>query len=190
MARNTLRQTETEQLAQRITSADLGLFNMDEHNLENVIEKEKIKAYNAQYEELSNELAEQEKAIKECQDSVVNKLEKLEIKPTNNRLLVKPFAYNPFQKMEVKNGIITDIGGLNPDIEFNRDTGEYQEREQHIKVAVVVEVGPEVKYAQVGDTIFCLKNVLYPIPFFKQGLWLVKEDNLMAIVNDNFEERF
>lgn len=190
MARKSLIQTENERIAQNVINPENieGMFAMAD-DIDDVIDREKKYAFNSQYEEQSKELADQEKAIKECQEQVINNLDKIEIRPTKNRVLVKPFDYNPFQKIEVKNGVITDIGGLNPDVIFNPDTGKYQEREQHIKVSVVVEVGPEVKWAQVGDTVFCMKNCLSPVPFFKQGLWILNEDNIMAIVNDNFSER-
>lgn len=188
--RKNLIQTENEKLAQTIINPEniQGMFNMSE-NIEDVIEREKKNIFNTQYEKFENELKGQEEAIKECQERVINNLDKLEIRPTKNRVLVKPYDYNPFQKIEVNNGLITDIGGLNPDVVFNPDTGKYQEREQHIRVAVIVEIGPEVKHAQVGDTVFCMKHTLSPVPFFKQGLWILNEDNIMAIVNDNFADR-
>jgi hypothetical protein len=35
-----------------------------------------------------------------------------------------------------------------------------------------------------------MRNLPTPIPFFKQGLWTLKEENVIAVVNEGLEERF
>jgi len=103
---------------------------------------------------------------------------------------MKPFATNPFQRMTVENGIITDLGGLNPKIQFNDQTGVYEERDQQIIVATVIETGPDCKYLKPGDTVFYYKKLPTPVPFFKQGLFTIKEENIIAVVNEGLSERF
>lgn len=165
-------------------------FAMNEHNIEKMIENEKKEQFNNQVDKHAEELELQKKAIEEAQESIQENIAKIEIKPLYNRVLIKPFAANPFQRMKIEHGIITDIGGLNPEIHKNMETGEWEERDQMIKVATVVEIGPDCKFLQPGDTVFYMKNAPTPVPFFRQGFWVIKEDNLIAVVNEGLEERF
>lgn len=165
-------------------------FAMNEQNIDKMIENEKKEQFNNQFEKHAEELEQQKKAIEEAQEQIQENISKIEIKPLFNRILVKPFAANPFQRMKIEHGIITDLGGLNPEIHKNMETGEWEERDQMIIVATVVEVGPECKYVELGDTVFYMKNLPTPVPFFRQGLWTIKEENLIAVVNEGLEERF
>lgn len=185
-----LKLSNNEKLAQQVINSAEKSFAMNEGNIEDLILKEKKLKFNDEVEKHTEKLNEQKKEIEKCQKEIEEKINTIEIKPLFNRILVKPFVCNPFQKITIENGIITDIGGLNPDIEFNRDTGEYQERNQNIIVATVVEVGPECKYIQVGDTVFYFKNIPTPVPFFKQGFWTLKEENVIAVVNEGLSQRF
>lgn len=185
-----LKFTNNEKFAQQAIENAEKSFAMNEGDIKDLIVKEKKIKFNEQVDEYTEELNKQKEQVEEYQNKISEKVETLEIKPLFNRIMVKPFAANPFQKLTIENGIITDIGGMNPNIEFNRDTGEYQERNQNIIVATVVEVGPECKYTQPGDTVFYLKGIPTPVPFFKQGFWTLKEENLIAVVNDNLTERF
>lgn len=185
-----LKFSNNEKFAQQVIDSAEKSFAINDGDIDDLIIKEKKIKFNNEVEKYSEELKAQQNQIEEYQKDISNKISTVEIKPLFNRIMVKPFAANPFQKLQVENGIITDIGGLNPNIEFNRDTGEYQERDQHIVVATVVEVGPECKYIQPGDTVFYLRNLPTPVPFFKQGFWTIKEDNLIAVVNEGLSERF
>lgn len=186
-----LKMTNDEKLVHNILgdNGDFSKFNMGQ-DINKLIENEKKEKFNNQFDKHAEELESQRKAIESAQNNIAENLERIEIKPLYNRILIKPFAANPFQRMKIENGIITDIGGMNPEIHKNMETGEWEERDQQIKVATVVEVGPECKYVKVGDTVFYLKNLPMPVPFFRQGLWTIKEDNLMAVVNEGLEERF
>lgn len=165
-------------------------FAMNEQNIDKMIENEKKEKFNNQFDKHAEELEQQKKAIEEAQEKIQENISKIEIKPLFNRILVKPFAANPFQRMKIEHGIITDLGGLNPEIHKNMETGEWEERDQMIIVATVVDAGPECKYVQPGDTVFYMKNLPTPVPFFRQGLWTIKEENLIAVVNEGLEERF
>lgn len=106
------------------------------------------------------------------------------------RILVKPFKQNPFQKLEVQGGIIVDTGGYNPHIQFNEQTGKNEEQEQFIKVGCVIEVGPEVKYLTEGDVVYYRKDTVVPVPFFKQNLVSLNENQVIAVVNEGLEKRW
>lgn len=179
-----------EKLAQQVISSAENSFAMNEGDIKDLIVKEKSIKFNNEVEKHTEELKAQQDKIEEYQKEIASKVNSIEIRPLYNRIMVKPFACNPFQKLTIENGIITDIGGLNPNIEFNRDMGEFQERDQNIIVATVVEIGPECKYIKPGDTVFYLKGLPTPVPFFKQGFWTLKEENVIAVVNEGLSERF
>lgn len=185
-----LKFSDNEKFAQQVIDSAEKSFTINDGDIDTIIENEQKAKFNSEVDKYSEELQAQQDKIEEYQKSISEKVDTIEIKPLFNRIMVKPFAANPFQKLTIENGIITDIGGLNPNIEFNRDTGEYQERDQNIIVATVVEVGPECKYIQPGDTVFYLKQLPTPVPFFKQGLWTIKEENLIAVVNEGLSARF
>lgn len=184
--------TDKEKFAHMImgNDADYTRFSMNEDNIEKMIEDDKKARFNDQVAKHEEELEKQKQAIEEYQKDLQDNIVKAEIKPLFNRILVKPFVYNPFQRIQIENGIITDIGGMNPNTEFNNQTGQWEEREQNIVVGIVVEAGPECKYLKEGDTVFYMRNMPTPVPFFKQGLWTIKEDNIIAVVNEGLEDRF
>ena len=86
-------------------------------------------------------------------------------------------------------GLIIDCGGLAPEYK-NTDNGATEEEEQFIKVGVIQEVGPECKWCKPDDTIFYTKPSAVPVPFYKQGLQLVCENRVLAVVNEGLTERF
>ena len=184
--------TNSEKMASKaVDSIEKSFVMRDDLDVDNLIMNEKKAKFNDMVDDYTEELDKQHENIKKAQEEIAKNIDSIEIKPLFNRIMVKPFAYNPFQKLTIdQNGLITDLGGLNPKIEFNRDTGEYQERDQNIIVATVVEVGPECKYIQPGDTVFYLKHLPTPIPFFKQGFWTLKEENVIAVVNEGLSKRF
>jgi hypothetical protein len=107
-----------------------------------------------------------------------------------NRVLVQQFKVNPFQKMEVKGGIIVDTGGYNPHTQFNQQSGKYEEQDQFIVTGCVIEVGPETKYLKEGDVIYFRKDTAVPVPFFKQGFVSLGESQIIAVVNEGLQDRF
>ena len=158
--------TENEKIAQQIVGMESDSLNFHMSNSDRI-----------------------ENIIRESTEKLGYDISKLEIKPTFNRLLVTLFDKNPFQKVTVKGGIIVDMGGLAPTYK-NTDSGEIEEAQQMILVGVVQEVGPDVKYIKVGDTIFMDRNSARPVPFYKQGLHCLSEQQVIAIVNEGLESRF
>lgn len=182
--------TNDEKFASELLgSSDHINFSMAK-DIDQMIINEKKEKFNNRVDAYKEELDKQYKRVEEYQNKIKENISGLAIMPLYDRLLVKPEPTNPFQRIKIENGIITDIGGMNPNIEFNNDTGEYQERDQNIIVATVVEVGPECKYVKEGDAVMYLKHLPTPVPFFKQGFWTIKEENIIAVVGYGLQERF
>lgn len=180
--------TQDEKMAQDIFGTDGISFNMAENKIENLFEKEKARKFNSQVDEYAERLEKHVEGLKEAADNLGD-ISKVEIKPMFNRILITPFKQNPFQRIKVENGIITDMGGLAPQFK-NMDNGRIEEMEQMIITGAVQEVGPEVKYIVPGDVIMYRKETAMPVPFFKQGLMCIAETQVIAVVNEGLETRF
>lgn len=185
--------TENEKIAQNLVGLEKDTLNFHMSNAEEIgtiIQREKQRKFNDQVGEYVDKLSAHTEALRESTEKLGYDISKLEIKPTFNRILVTLFDKNPFQKITTtKSGIITDMGGLAPTYK-NTDSGEIEEAQQMILVGVVQEVGPDVKYIKVGDTIFMDRNSARPVPFYKQGLHCLSEQQVIAIVNEGLESRF
>ena len=160
--------TENEKIAQNIVGLESDSLNFHmSDKVENIIENEKKNKFNEKVDEYVERLNEHTQSLRKSTEQLGYDITKLEIKPTFNRLLITLFDKNPFQKITTtKSGIITDMGGLAPTYK-NTDSGEIEEAQQMILVGVVQEVGPDVKYIKVGDTIFIDRNSARPVPFYK-----------------------
>lgn len=183
--------TNNEKLAQEARGVNDSLvFNMSENTVDNLIQKEKASKFNSEVEQYNEQLEKNNKDFEESKDKVNYDIEKAEIKPMFNRILVQQFKVNPFQKMEVKGGIIVDTGGYNPHTQFNQQSGKYEEQDQFIVTGCVIEVGPETKYLKEGDVIYFRKDTAVPVPFFKQGFVSLGESQIIAVVNEGLQDRF
>lgn len=183
--------TNNEKLAQEARGVNDSLvFNMSENTVDNLIQKEKASKFNSEVEQYNEQLEKNNKDFQESKDKVNYDIEKAEIKPMFNRVLVQQFKVNPFQKMEVKGGIIVDTGGYNPHTQFNQQSGKYEEQDQFIVTGCVIEVGPETKYLKEGDVIYFRKDTAAPVPFFKQGFVSLGESQIIAVVNEGLQDRF
>ena len=180
--------TQDEKMAQDIFGTDGVSFNMAENKIEDLFEKEKARKFNSQVDEYAERLEKHAEGLKEVASNLGD-ISNVEIKPMFNRILITPFKQNPFQRIKVENGIITDMGGLAPQFK-NMDNGRIEEMEQMIITGAVQEVGPEVKYIVPGDVIMYRKETAMPVPFFKQGLMCIAETQVIAVVNEGLETRF
>lgn len=180
--------TQDEKMAQDIFGTDGISFNMAENKIEDLFEKEKARKFNSQVDEYAERLEKHVEGLKEVANNLGD-ISNVEIKPMFNRILITPFKQNPFQRIKVENGIITDMGGLAPQFK-NMDNGRIEEMEQMITTGAVQEVGPEVKYIVPGDVIMYRKETAMPVPFFKQGLMCIAETQVIAVVNEGLETRF
>lgn len=189
-----LKLTENEKIAQSVSGLENDNLNFNMSNdkkIKEIIDKENRSKFIDTVEEYVDKLDKHVKSLKESADKLGVDVSKLEIKPAFNRILITIFDKNPFQKITTtKTGIITDLGGLAP-THFNTDSGKKEEEdEQYIKVGVVQEVGPDVKYIKAGDTVFVDKNSIRPVPFYRQGFYCMSEQQVIAIVNEGLEDRF
>ena len=183
--------TENEKLAlNTLGTRDYTSINMNEKRIDKVIEKEKAAKFNSQVDSYMEQMEQRNSEFKEGQESINYDINKAEIKPMFSRILVKPFKQNPFQKMQVKGGLIVDAGGYTPHAEKNPVTGKYEEQREFIVTGCVVEIGPEVKYLQEGDVIYYRIDTAVPVPFFKQGFVSLNENQIIAVVAESLTERF
>lgn len=187
-----IKMTENEQIAANVLglNSNYTSVNMGEHSIDNMIQREKANKFNNEVEKYNAQLEENQKTFEEAQSQVAYDINRAEIKPMFARLIIKPFKVNPFQKMEVKGSIIVDAGGYTPHAELNPMTGKYEEQKQFIITGYVVEVGPEVKYLQEGDVVYYRVDTAVPVPFLKQGLVSINENQVIAVVNEGLTERF
>lgn len=187
-----IKMTENEQVAANVLGLDSNYtsINMGERSIDNMIQREKANKFNNEVEKYNAQLEENQKTFEEAQSQVAYDINRAEIKPMFARLIIKPFKVNPFQKMEVKGSIIVDAGGYTPHAELNPMTGKYEEQKQFIITGYVVEVGPEVKYLQEGDVVYYRVDTAVPVPFLKQGLVSINENQVIAVVNEGLTERF
>ena len=183
--------TENEKVAQvALGLGDHMKFNMQENNLNTLINREKANKFNDQVDAYNEVLNENNKKTEQAQSELPYDIEKAELKPMFSRIIVKPLAHNPFQKIEMRGSLIVDAGGYTPHAELNPVSGKYEEQKEFIVTGCVVEVGPDVKYLQEGDVIYYRRDTVVPVPFFKQGLVSLAENQVIAAVNEGLTERF
>lgn len=183
--------TENEKVAQvALGLGDHMKFNMQENNLNTLINREKANKFNDQVEAYNEVLNENNKKTEQAQSELPYDIEKAELKPIFSRIIVKPLAHNPFQKIEMRGSLIVDAGGYTPHAELNPVSGKYEEQKEFIVTGCVVEVGPDVKYLQEGDVVYYRRDTVVPVPFFKQGLVSLAENQVIAAVAEGLTERF
>lgn len=185
--------TEKEKLARVVSAIDSGATYMplsSEPSLQEQIDNSKREKWNQSIDDMQQKFADHEKRLQEAADEYAKKLDKVQIMPISNYVIVRPFAENPFQKVKVNaSGLIVDTGGLLPEYKRN-DSGEYEEAEQMIKVGVVIEAGPECKWLKSGDTVMWYVSNEVVVPFYNFGFRLVNETRVICVINDDLNERF
>ena len=183
--------TENEKIAQEAMGFnDHVKFNMQENNIDNILSKEKANKFNSKVDAYNEVLEENNNKTQQAKDELQYDINKAELKPMFSRIIVKPLAHNPFQKVEVKGSIIVDAGGYTPHAEFNPVSGQYEEQKEFIVTGCVIEVGPETKYLKEGDVVYYRRDTVVPVPFFKQGLVSLAENQVIAVVNEGLTKRF
>lgn len=185
-----LKFTENEKMAQQLVGVNGVNFNMNEQSIDKVLERERANKFNDELNKIADKFEDASRQFAESAEVLSENIEKVEIKPMFSRLLIKPLSQNPFQRMKVKNGIIVDSGCITPHAELNPNTGKYEEQKEFIKTGAVQEIGPDVKYIRPGDVIFYRVDTVVPVPFLKQGLVSLAENQVIAVVNEGLEERF
>jgi hypothetical protein len=183
--------TSKGKLVHQVTGleTDGKLFAVNKDSLEELTKKEAVNKFNQQVDEYTKRFDKYNEAIEKDAERLSDEFDKLEIKPFGQYLLIKPFSQNPFQRIKKEGNIITDLGGLTPIYKSN-ETGQFEEEESFIHVGTVVEIGPDTRYIMPGDVVMWTKPTELPIPFYKQGLVTVFEQNIKAVINIGLQERF
>ena len=138
------------------------------------------KASKAFQESIDREL----EAAKKIKEETVN----LEIYPTNGNVLVRLYDKNPWEQIKT-----TEFGLIIPVYDGSyksKETGEKETEDMIISFGEVLEIGPEVKYVKPGDDIIFRNHTQLPAPFLGQSLWIVSQNNVLVVINENLRERF
>ena len=122
---------------------------------------------------------------KKKQEEIMSKIEKLEMLPLGNKVIILPYPENPYKKVMEGNIIVEYTGSF-----LNPDSGESDKLKEFVGCAQVIEVGPECKYLKPGDDIYYLPNTAFPIPFMSMGYKLTTEPQILCVLNESLKERF
>lgn len=185
-----LKLTDNEKLAQQTVGMNGTSIHMSEGSIDKIIEKERAYKFNEELNKVAEKFEASKDLLEQNAEAFGDSIANIEIKPMFSRLLIKPLAQNPFQRIKIQGGIIVDAGIITPHAELNPNTGKYEEQKEFIKTGAVQEVGPEVKYIKPGDVVFYRIDTVVPVPFFKQGMVSLAENQVIAVVNEGLAERF
>nr|DAT00310.1 MAG TPA: mHsp60, mHsp10, Mitochondrial, Chaperonin, Complex, Symmetric [Caudoviricetes sp.] len=160
-----------------------------ENQLEREFRKAKIDKVNEDYESVSKAISEQYETLEKLNKEIEDKHGSVEIMPLTSYLLVEPFKFNPFQKIEKDNtsGLILssnlDLG------QKSQETGEHEFNQQYIKVGTVVESGTECKFVKPGDMVIYNVASENMLAFYDTNFVVVNEQRILAVVNDKLTDR-
>lgn len=154
------------------------------NDLETMIFNEKVekeaKLHNEAVDKLTNDYVER-------MNSRIKEIEGLELMPGAGKIIVKPYGYNPYAKVEVTDeGLI--LGGDLPPVYKSNQTGQYEKEDAGIIVAQVIEAAPDCVYVRSGDDVY-VPSAMLPLPFFNQGFFVTYEYNVHGIVNAGLTKR-
>lgn len=187
-----LAKTKNVKLAEQTVGLESGaqIFQMgDAPSVEELAKDKAREEFNDQVDEYVEKLNKHQELLDQYKEEFIGDLNKLEIAPLYEGILIKPFDENPFQRIKKEGNLIVDLGGQKPQYKSNH-TGEWEEEESFIHTGLVIEVGPAVKYVKDGDIVMWRKPSETPVPFYKQGFVLVNEHSIMTTVNEGLTERF
>ena len=153
-----------------------------------ILAEEKKGRFNTQVDEYIDKFEKHNKALESYAEELSKDINGLEILPMGSYALIKPFESNPFQRVKVESGIITDLGGYTPTYKSHED-GQIHEEEQFIHVGTVIDTGWKCEFLKAGDVVFYTAASEAMVPFFKQGFVVVAESRIMAVVNEKLTER-
>lgn len=153
-----------------------------------ILAEEKKGRFNTQVDEYIDKFEKHNKALESYAEELSKDINGLEILPMGSYALIKPFESNPFQRVKVESGIITDLGGYTPTYKSHED-GQIHEEEQFIHVGTVIDTGWKCEFLKAGDVVFYTTASETMVPFFKQGFVVVAESRIMAVVNEKLTER-
>lgn len=101
----------------------------------------------------------------------------VDIIPCNTGVLIKFYDENPYRAIErTESGLIFGIQSSQKVV--SDDSGEVEENEEYVACAKVIAVGPKCQNVQPGEDIYVIKHIAIPIPFRKQQLYTISEQNI------------
>lgn len=163
----------------------VGMNNATELN--DALKEQAVKAFNDAFDLKKEEMDSKIKSEMETAQEITEKMNSMEIVPLGSYVLVNPFKTNPFEKIEINDGIIIPQHNA---LYQNPDSGEMEEEYNFSVQAEVIEVGPACKYVKEGDVVYYRRAQGIPIPFFRQGLEVVSENQIHVVINEGIKERF
>lgn len=183
-------QNSNEKLARMMAGpeSEASFFLPDGSKADDILHAEKVNRFNQSVEDLQSRFQTQIDAIQEAGQKIAADLQNIEIMPLSCYVLISPFKANPFQVMQVQNGIITDLGGVAPEYK-SMETGEIEQEKEYVKVGMVVETGPDCKFLKEGDIVIYNIASEITVPFFKFGFVSVNEQRIIAVVNEKLTQR-
>lgn len=181
---------QREKLARELVGieADGKHFIMNGTTADKILEAEVVNKFNDAVEEYVDKFDKKTEEFKKAAD-ILDEKPDLEILPILNNVIVLPME-NPFQKIrKTASGLIYDIGGRAMEYK-NTDTGEIEEEKSGIITATVFATGADCKWLKEGDIVMYTRPSQLPIPFYKQGFYMINENRVMAVINEGLTERF
>lgn len=107
------------------------------------------------------------------------------IMPLFGNVMIMPYEENPYVEKITKDGLLLDDSSFQ-----SQDSGEVEKLYEMIRCGNVVEVGPMCKYLKKGDDVFYNYGTARPVPFQRQGFLLTNEQNILAVMNNDLDDRF
>lgn len=164
-------------------------FVVNGESADNILLQEKQTKFNSAVDEYVDKFDKHKQDLENYAKTISEDIGGLEIMPMFAYALIQPFDKNPFQQIKIsEGGIITDLGGLNPEYKSN-ETGEIEAEQQYIRVGTVIETGLKCEFLRPGDIVFYTIASEVMVPFFKQGFVVVAEPRIIAVVNSELTKR-
>lgn len=151
---------------------------LPEKPLEDLFEKSK---FEKEQEEAAKMLFELEK---KKQEEINAKVEKLEMLPLGNKIVILPYPSNPYKKI-MEGSIIVEYDGSFK----NPDSGEGDKLKEFVACAKVIEVGPDCTFIKPGDDVYYMPNTAYPLPFMTLGYKVTTEPQTLCVIGEGLKER-
>ena len=106
-------------------------------------------------------------------------MDKVDIIPVNNNVLIKPYIKNPYRYIETtSSGLI--VGVESSKTYKSNETGEIEQNTVVVKCGKVLAVGPACQNVEVGDDVYYTTYSEAKLPFRKKGYVIVGEGLLIC----------
>ena len=102
-----------------------------------------------------------------------------DIIPCNTGVLIKYYDENPYRTLEkTESGFIFGIQSSQKVV--SDESGEVEENDEYVACAKVLAVGPKCQNVQPGEDVYVVKHIAQPVPFRKEGLYNISEQNILC----------